>query len=164
MGRFFVLLSILAIAFLSSACQAARGRFGFTTADNQELSPLEKKFFVPQRFKTPTRTPLFEREDVIWYAYTPHSPNIGAYYGISLQKKSLGFQEIDLRNHTLQPGQSALIDSYRNLEEGEYKLKIALANKIIDEVDFIVVDASGEDAIDFEKDEPELTSLDGNSL
>jgi hypothetical protein len=99
--------------------------------------------------------PVFERDDVLWYAYRPASVKTGRYYGISLQKKSLGYQEIDLRNRMIIEGQNLLIDQYRSLEEGEYRLKIAYAGEVIDQVDFIVVGDSASESIDYEKDENE---------
>ncbi|HMV34488.1 MAG TPA: hypothetical protein PKD60_01240, partial [Turneriella sp.] len=99
------------------------------------------------------QTPVFERDDVLWYAYRPASPQSGAYYGISLQKKSLGYQEIDLRNRQIAEGQGMLIDHYRNLEEGEYRLKIAYNNRVIDQIDFVVVADSASESVNFEEDE-----------
>jgi hypothetical protein len=145
----------IAIAGLVVACGNGRGRFAFAVADHSNLPVLEQRFFHPQRFVSYHKTPVFERDDVIWYAYRPASPQAGAYYGISLQKKSLGYQEIDLRNRQIAEGQGMLIDHYRNLDEGEYRLKIAYNNRVIDQIDFIVVADSASEAIHFEEDESE---------
>lgn len=147
-------ISLLVLACLTVACNQ-RGRFAFTVADHTNLPVLEQKFFHPQRFVTHKQTPVFERDEVLWYAYRPYSPESGSHYGISLQKKSLGYQEIDLRNRQIAEGQGMLIDHYRNLEEGQYRLKIALRNKVIDQIDFVVVADSASESIDFESDEAE---------
>ncbi|GAB4431251.1 MAG: hypothetical protein OHK0011_14060 [Turneriella sp.] len=146
---------VIAVAGLFVACGDGRGRFAFTVADHRNLPVLEQRFFHPQRFVTYQQTPVFERDDVLWYAYRPASPKSGAYYGISLQKKSLGYQEIDLRNRQIAEGQGMLIDHYRNLEEGEYRLKIAYNNRVIDQIDFVVVADSASESVNFEEDEPE---------
>lgn len=146
---------LLAIAGLLAACGNGRGRFAFTVADHSDLPVLEQKFFHPQRFVSYRQTPVFERDDVLWYAYRPASPKSNAYYAISLQKKSLGYQEIDLRNRQIAEGQGMLIDHYRNLEEGEYRLKIAYNNRVIDQIDFVVVPDSASDSVNFEEDEAE---------
>ena len=145
----------LAIAGLMTACGNGRGRFAFTVADHSNLPVLEQRFFHPQRFVSYRQTPVFERDDVLWYAYRPASPKSGTYYGISLQKKSLGYQEIDLRNRQIAEGQGMLIDHYRNLEEGEYRLKIAYNNRVIDQIDFVVVADSASESVNFEEDETE---------
>jgi len=146
---------LLGIAGLMAACGNGRGRFAFAVADHTNLPVLEQRFFHPQRFVSYQQTPVFERDDVLWYAYRPASPRTGAYYGISLQKKSLGYQEIDLRNRQIAEGQGMLIDYYRNLEEGEYRLKIAYNNRVIDQIDFIVVADSASESVNFEEDETE---------
>ncbi|MBL8035412.1 MAG: hypothetical protein JNJ69_17050 [Leptospiraceae bacterium] len=149
------LMILLAAAGLTIACGNGRGKFAFTVADHTGLPALEQRFFQPQRFVRYGMRPIFERDDVIWYAYRPVSPKPGKYYGISLQKKSLGYQEIDLRNRTIADGQGMLIDHYRSLEEGEYRMKIAYDNQVIDQIDFIIVADSASESIDFETDEPE---------
>lgn len=150
----------LAIAGLLTACGNGRGRFAFTVADHSNLPVLEQRFFQPQRFVSYKETPVFERDDVLWFAYRPSAPKYGAYYGISLQKKSLGYQEIDLRNRQIAEGQGMIIDHYRNLEEGEYRLKIAYNNSVIDQVDFIVVADSASESVNFDEDEAD----DGDSM
>lgn len=144
----------LALAFMTTGCFNSKGRFAFTVADHTDLPPLEQRFFQPQRFVRFDNKPIFERDDVVWYAYKPSSPKPGKFYGISLQKKSLGYQEIDLRNRTIADGQGMLIDHYKNLEEGEYRMKIAYNNEVIDQIDFIVVADSASESIDYETDEP----------
>lgn len=134
-------------------CFNGRGRFAFALADHQDLPVLEKYYFQPQRFVRPDTKPIFERDEVLWYAYKPFSANAGKFYAISLQKKSLGYQEVDLRNRTLVDGVGLLIDHYKSLEEGEYRLKVAYNNKVIDQIDFIVVGDSASESIDYEKDE-----------
>ncbi len=146
---FAVVMSLFAVG-----CSNGRGRFAFTVADHTDLPPLEQRFFQPQRFVRFDNKPIFERDDVVWYAYKPSSPKAGKYYGISLQKKSLGYQEIDLRNRTIADGQGMLIDHYKGLEEGEYRMKIAYNNEVIDQIDFIVVADSASESIDYEVDEP----------
>lgn len=148
---------LLLIAFSAAGCGFFRGRgqFAFTVADHTNLPVLEQHFFKPQRFVKPSTKPIFERDDVLWYAYRPWSVKNGKFYGISLQKKSLGYQEIDLRNRMIVEGQGMLIDHYKQLEEGEYRLKIAYDNKVIDQIDFIVVGDSASESIDYEKDEIE---------
>ncbi len=147
----------LAVAALCISCGNSRGRFAFTVADHSNLPALEQKFFQPQRFVTYKTKPVFERDDVLWYAYRPASPKSDRYYGISLQKKSLGYQEVDLRNRMIIEGQGMLIDNYRSLDEGEYRLKIALNNKVIDQIDFIIVGDSSVETIDYESNETEET-------
>lgn len=148
-----VVLALLMLCGL--ACGNSKGRFAFAVADHSELTVLEKKFFHPRRFIHYQRPPVFEQDDVLWYAYRPASPKYGTYYGVSLQKKSLGYQEIDLRNRQIADGQDMLVDYYRDLEEGEYRLKIALNNKVIDQVDFIVVADSAIEVVNFAQDEVE---------
>lgn len=143
------------MAFMALACSRGRGQFAFTVADPGALSAMEQHFFQPQRFVRPTAKPIFERDDVLWFAYRPSSVKTGSYYGISLQKKSLGYQEIDLRNRMIIEGQNLLIDHYRSLEEGEYRLKIAYGGDVIDQVDFIVVGDSASESIDYGVDENE---------
>lgn len=154
--RFAVLVLLLATSF---ACGNSRGKFAFAVADDSELGVLEKNFFHPRRFTSYQRRPIFEQDDVLWYAYRPASPQYGIYYGVSLQKKSLGYQEIDLRNHKIADGQDMLIDHYRDLAEGEYRLKVALNNKVIDQVDFLIVADAARESVDFAQDEPEGTPL-----
>jgi hypothetical protein len=136
-----------------TACGNSRGRFAFAVADHSNLPVMEQRFFHPQRFVSYHQVPVFERDDVLWYAYRPAAPQSGVYYGISLQKKSLGYQEIDLRNRQIAHGQDMLIDYYRNLEEGEYRLKIAHNNRVIDQIDFVVVSDSASESVNFEEDE-----------
>jgi hypothetical protein len=145
----------LMLAALCISCGNSPGRFAFTVADHSNLPALEQKFFQPQRFITYKTKPVFERDDVLWYAYRPSSPKSDRYYGISLQKKSLGYQEVDLRNRMIVEGQGMLIDHYKSLDEGEYRLKIALNNKVIDQIDFIIVGDSSVETIDYETNEVE---------
>lgn len=147
------ILYAASLCALTVSCGHGRGRFAFTIADHTDLPVLEQRFFQPQRFVRFEAKPIFERDDVVWYAYKPSSPRVGRFYGISLQKKSLGYQEIDLRNRTLVDGQGMLIDHYKGLDEGEYRMKIAYENKVIDQIDFIVVADSATESIDFETDE-----------
>jgi hypothetical protein len=149
------ILPLLALSALSCSFFRGKGQFAFTVADHSNLPVLEQHFFQPQRFVKPLAKPIFERDDVMWYAYRPYSAKTGRFYGISLQKKSLGYQEIDLRNRTIAEGQGMLIDHYKQLEEGEYRLKIAYDNEVIDQIDFIVVGDSASESIDYEKDETE---------
>lgn len=148
-----ILLCALALAALSTGCARSRGRFAFTVADHTDLPALEQRFFQPQRFVRFDNKPIFERDDVVWYAYKPVSPKSNKFYGISLQKKSLGYQEIDLRNRTIADGQGMLIDHYKGLDEGEYRMKIAYDNEVIDQIDFVVVADSASESIDYETDE-----------
>ncbi len=148
---------VLVAAALTVACGNGRGRFAFTIADHSNLPALEQKFFQPQRFVSYKTKPVFERDDVLWYAYRPSSPKSDRYYGISLQKKTLGYQEVDLRNRMIIEGQGMVIDHYKGLEEGEYRLKIALNNKVIDQIDFIIVGDSSAETIDYESNEIEET-------
>ena len=134
-------------------CGRGRGRFAFTVADHQDLPVLQQHFFQPQRFVRFDTKPVFERDDVLWYAYKPVSPKANKFYGISLQKKSLGYLEVDLRNRTIADGVGLLIDHYKALEEGEYRLRIAYNDEVIDQIDFIVVGDSVSESIDYEKDE-----------
>ena len=147
----------LMLAALCISCGNSRGRFAFTVADHSNLPALEQKFFQQQRFVSYKTKPVFERDDVLWYAYRPSSPKSDRYYGISLQKKSLGYQEVDLRNRMIVEGQGMLIDHYKSLDEGEYRLKIALNNKVIDQIDFIIVGDSSAETIDYEVNESEET-------
>ncbi|MBS0619276.1 MAG: hypothetical protein JSR44_13900 [Spirochaetes bacterium] len=146
---------VVLAALAMGACSKTHGKFAFTVADHTELTAFEKKVFQPQRFERPSTPPIFERDDVVWYAYQPLKLRSGAYYGISLQKKSLGYQEIDLRNRAIAEGQGLLIDNYQKLDEGEYRLKIAFENEVIDQIDFVVVGDSDSESIDFESDEKE---------
>ncbi len=148
-----VLVCALALSALSIGCGNGRGRFAFTVADHTDLPALEQRFFQPHRFVRFENKPIFERDDVVWYAYKPVSPKNNKFYGISLQKKSLGYQEIDLRNRTIADGQGMLIDHYKGLEEGEYRMKIAYNNEVIDQIDFVVVADSASESIDYESDE-----------
>lgn len=150
--RFFFLA--LTVSAVTIGCGNGRGRFAFTVADHTDLPALEQRFFHPQRFVRFETNPIFERDDVIWYAYKPTAPKMGKYYGISLQRKSLGYQEIDLRNRTIADGQGMLIDHYKGLDEGEYRMKIAYDNEVIDQIDFVVVADSASESIDYETDEP----------
>jgi hypothetical protein len=148
---------LLLIALSASGCNffKGRGQFAFTVADHSNLPVLEQHFFKPQRFVKPSTLPIFERDDVLWYAYRPAAVKNGKFYGISLQKKTLGYQEIDLRNRTIIDGQGMLIDHYKQLEEGEYRLKIAYENEVIDQIDFIIVGDSASESIDYSVDETE---------
>ncbi|MBV6493051.1 MAG: hypothetical protein LDLANPLL_01066 [Turneriella sp.] len=152
-----LLLPTLVFIF-STGCSffQSHGEFSFNIADHRTLSNLEQHFFRPSRFEKPKAIPIFETDDVFWYAYRPANIDSTAFYGISLQKKSLGFQEIDLRNRTITQGQNLVIDHYENLEEGEYRLRIAYRNEVIDQVEFIVVADSASESIDYEKDETEI--------
>ena len=53
-------------------------------------------------------------------------------------------------------GQGMLIDHYKQLEEGEYRLKIAYEDEVIDQIDFIVVGDSASESIDYSVDETEV--------
>lgn len=149
------ILLLLALSTLNCSFFKGKGQFAFTVADHSNLPVLEQHFFQPKRFVKPLAKPIFERDDVLWYAYRPYSVKTGRFYGISLQKKSLGYQEIDLRNRTIAEGQGMLIDHYKQLEEGEYRLKIAYDNEVIDQIDFIVVGDSASESIDYSVDETE---------
>ena len=89
---------LLGLLFTTIGCGffKGRGQFAFTVADHGNLPVLEQHFFQPHRFVKPSTMPIFESDDVMWYAYRPFSVKSGRFYGISLQKKSLGYQEIDL--------------------------------------------------------------------
>lgn len=144
---------VLLVIGVTLHCSRGRGRFAFTVADHRNLAAYEQSVFQPQRFVRPETKPIFETDDVIWFAYKPVSPKNHSYYAISLQKKSLGYSEIDLRNKMMGDGVGLLIDHYKTLEEGEYRLKIAHSNEVIDQIDFIVVGDSASESIDYEKDE-----------
>ncbi|HRP69850.1 MAG TPA: hypothetical protein PLY93_10000 [Turneriella sp.] len=152
----FVLLFPLFFLTIGCGLFKTHGEFSFAVADQSMLPVLEQHFFYPKRFIKPQTTPIFESDDVLWYAYRPHNIDATAFYGISLQKKTLGFQEIDLRNRIIPSGQNLIIDKYERLEEGEYRLRVAYQNKVIDQIDFIIVADSATESIDYEKDESEI--------
>jgi len=148
------LLACAFVAVISLNCKS-KGRFAFAVSDHTELSVLEQHYYAPGRFQRPKEKPIFETNDVLWFAYQPGSVHENEYYAISLAKKSLGYQEIDLRNRSIATGVGQLIDHYKNLDEGEYRLRIAYNNKVIDQIDFVVVADSASESIDYERDEPE---------
>lgn len=145
----------LLLGLITANC-SSRGKFAFAVADHTNLSVLEQHFYTPQRFERPQVKPIFESDDVLWFAYRPHSVRENEFYAVSLTKKNLGYQEIDLRNRTIATGVGHLIDHYTNLEEGEYRLRIAHNNKVIDQIDFVIVGDSASESIDYDRDEPEV--------
>ena len=147
----FVFLLLFALASL--ACKRSAGKIAFTIADTQALGILEAKYFQPSRFQQSKQTPIFETDDVIWFAYKPTSPQLGARYAISLLKKGLGFQEIDLRNQVLDSSRGLIIDSYRHLDAGEYKIRFAVNNESLDEFNLLIVEDSDVEVVNYDAEE-----------
>lgn len=144
--RLFVLLAI----FTQIGCFGKEGQFSFFAADMSDLTLLEKKFYRPSEFKKMRAPVSFETDDVIWFAYEPPSPDASALYAVSLQRKSLGYVEIDLRNLRLALGTDQLIDKFENLETGEYLLKVAADGKVLSQTSFSILEDSASDVVDYD--------------
>lgn len=115
-----------------------------------DLTLLEKKFYRPSEFKKMKAPVHFETDDVIWFSYEPASPDADTLYAVSLQKKSLGYVESDLRNLRLAPETSHLIDKFENLEEGDYLLKVAAEGKVLSQTHFTVLQDTATDVVDYD--------------
>ncbi|MDH5719809.1 MAG: hypothetical protein OEZ13_04215 [Spirochaetia bacterium] len=143
---------IIVIFFIlfAQSCSSKPGIFAFFPVDMSVLTAEQKIWFQPSDFRR-FRDPIyFEKHHTVWYAYKPDSPKHGKTYAISLLKKSLGYIEVDIRNQALKKSTDYLVDRYDNLETGFYKLKIAVDNKVIDFVNFEIVESADKHVINYE--------------
>lgn len=148
MRRFLV----LPILFWGLAGCAKKGEFAFFPADERDLSPLQARLYVPQRFRKLKPPISFPGSLSIYYIYRPGSPKNGDVYAMSLSKQSLGWVEVDLKNQRLDPSRGVLYDKLVGLEPGEYLLKIAYEDKVIDEIQFEIQPYREFDEPDYETD------------
>lgn len=125
------------------------GTFAFFAADQSQLGEVQGRLFRPDSFKKFAEPGLFEQNRVLWLAYRPVSPDFGDIYALSLSKKSLGWIEIDLKNIQLSREVGYIVDYYNDLEPGEYMLRIAHENRVIDSYKFVIVPVQDETFIDF---------------
>lgn len=140
---FFIVLSIF-------NCGSRKTRFAFFAATESKLNALQQKWFQPKIFKYLKHPIEFNQKQTLWVYYKPVNFSYDNLYALSLSKKSLGWNEIDLKNKKISPDINALIDSYRNLPPGEYQLRIAFDNKVLDRIQFTVRAEINEDAINYD--------------
>lgn len=147
MRVFFV---VLAGIFLFSSCQYKKGDFAFHVSDQEDWSEIQKSLYRPKEFKK-LRLPIsFGKDKNIWFVYRPALPRWKKTYAISLSQKTLGYNEIELRNQVLKRSNQVLLDNFENLEEGKYLLRIAYNNKVIDSIEFEVRPPEQNKEIDYE--------------
>lgn len=150
-NKSWIFFSLFSLTF----CQKDTGKLAFAVVDENLMTPLEAKNFIPRRFYLFHDKTLFPAGKKIWFVYIP--PLEFRVYGkttfaISLQKKSLGYLEIDLRNKTISPLDPYLRDFYENLEPGDYRLRISANAEVLVEKDFEVIESQDSDFIDYEKE------------
>lgn len=111
---------------------------------------MRNKLFQPDVFKIYQEPIVFTKGLDIWFSYVPAVPRWGSTYAVSLSKKTLGYNEIDLRNQVLKRSRKMLIDHYSPLPIGKYLLRIAINNKVIDSVYFEVRADENAEKIDYD--------------
>ena len=161
-SRLIALTFITTLTF-SCAPEIGKGKFAFFAADQQQLNNLEEKLYQPRRFKKFKPPISFAQDKTLWYIYKPDTKDYKLPYAISLQKKSLGYIEIDLKNKMLSPEVGGFIDLFEDLEVGHYAIKIAYKNLVIDEIKFSIERKENPDSIDFDapiSDDPESDDID----
>ena len=126
------------------------GMFAFFPAEMSELDSLGKNHYRPKWFKKYRSGTSFPSDKTLWFTWKPSAPDTTLPYAISLSRKSLGFNEIDLRNSTIRPGVGAIVDYYENLEPGQYLLRVAYKNTVQDSVYFDIVSTVGPGLVDYE--------------
>lgn len=124
--------------FLLSSCQHKKGDFAFHVSDQQDWSEIQKSLYRPKEFKKLPLPISFDKDKNIWFVYRPALPRWKKTYAISLSQKTLGYNEIELRNQVLTRANKVLLDSFEGLLEGQYMLRIAYNDKVIDSVEFEV--------------------------
>lgn len=141
------------LAAITLACGKSQGELAFSRPDESQMTEMEKTYFVPRRFHKIVEPAIFPEGGKLWFSYKPPLRLYGSRtYAFSLQKKSLGFIEIDLRNITLTPGITHLVDFYENLEPGDYLLKIADIDGLLMEYNFEIAENDSTRTLDYDVD------------
>lgn len=154
--------SLLLSSLLFVACGQKKGRFAFYISEQSDWSVLRNKLFQPDIFKKYQEPIVFTKGLDIWFSYLPALSRWESTYAISLSKKTLGYNEIDLRNQVLKREREMLIEHYEPLPIGKYLLRIAINNKVIDSIYFEVRADENAEKIDY--DAPLPPDEDDNSF
>ncbi|MCS6984672.1 MAG: hypothetical protein NZM25_06065 [Leptospiraceae bacterium] len=137
------------------ACQKRTGELAFALVDESTMSPLEAYNFVPRRFYKSLAKGIFPDNKKLWFVYRP--PLELTLYGkpifiFALQKKSLGYLDIDLRRKTVDPQDGVIRDFYENLQEGDYRLRITTPEEVLLEYDFEIISMRDQDIVNYEEE------------
>lgn len=145
----YIFIFILSFAFLQCT-EEKSGVFGFFAADMSELDAMSRSNYRPRWFKKYTEETSFPSDKTLWFIWKPQNPDTSLPYAISLSRKSLGYNEIDLRNAAIREGVGGIVDYFENLEPGQYMLRVAYKNSVLDYVYFDIVPATGPGEVDYE--------------
>lgn len=153
MKNAFVMCGLL---FLFVNCGIPSGEFGWAVTNDEDISPIEEEFYVQTQFEMARQNLYFSPNDTIHYVYIfSREVDPKKEFFVSLNKKSIDYLEIDLRRKRVE--ENMLRDKYKNLEIGEYLLKIAFEGDVFDSVHFKVLPEEGyytsENGIYSEEDE-----------
>lgn len=152
--KFSLYFLFASIIFLQIACQKKTGVFAFSVVEHNSVllreSEAIEESYQPKVFRRKKNPIVFPQGSDVWCLYAPASPRSGKTYALSLSKKTLGYNEIDLRNQILNRSQRTLLQKYSSLPVGHYLLRIALENKVIDSVAFEIRPDEKNHVIDYE--------------
>ncbi|MEM7183804.1 MAG: hypothetical protein AAF518_23060, partial [Spirochaetota bacterium] len=131
MRVFLLLLSFL----FFSACGIPSGEFGWHALRNDDMDILEKELVVISEYTMTKQNLYFSPLDTIHYIYKfSRSPGRKKEFIITLEKKSLGYVEIELKKKHIETSTNYLKDKFSNLDAGKYRVNLVFDENIIDTV------------------------------
>ncbi len=138
------------LSVMLASCSESKSVFAFREVRPIDEEMLESVLYRPSEFRIVKPPVEFMDGHDLWMSYTPARKKAATPYAISLAHKSLDFMEIDLRNRTLDASVGSIVDRYQNLKPGEYRFRIALDGKIIDELYFRIIPGRGTGYLDYD--------------
>ena len=142
---------IINIVVLINCKTIETGTISFYEMNEKEYSELQTTLFSPKMFTKNHVSSIFSENKTIWYYYESHNPQWNQTYAISLSRKNNVWEEIALNNEKMPLGRPYLIGKYKNLQEGEYQIRV-ITNKNIVNTTFFTIARYNENLINYEDD------------
>lgn len=155
-----ILFFILAVFVLN--CGPSKGEFGWATTQDENKDILEREIYAVTDFKMTRVNLIFSPSDTIHYVYTfSRHPEDGAKFIVTLEKESMGFVEIELKEKTLEPETNSLKDRFIRLSPGHYRVQVVFEEEAIDSIEFDVLPEEGYavESVDLDKEHEEKDDI-----
>lgn len=108
------------------------------------MSLLERELVVVSEYTLTRKNLYFSPNDIIHYIYRfDRSPGGSKEFIVTLEKKSLGYVEIELKKKHIEPSTRYIKDRFTHLDEGKYRVNLVFGKNIIDTVYFEVIPDDG---------------------
>ncbi|HMV43619.1 MAG TPA: hypothetical protein PK079_14680 [Leptospiraceae bacterium] len=158
MIRFLLLILVVFIA----NCGPSKGEFGWATTQDENKNILEREIYTVTDFKMTRVNLIFSPSDTIHYVYTfSRHPGEGSKFIVTLEKESMGFVEIELKEKTIEPETNSLKDKFIRLNPGHYRVQVVFEEEVIDNIEFDVLPEEGYtvESVDLDNDKEEQDDI-----